>query len=82
MILKCGRREFTVGKKDQILDNGAVYQLITQTYYKDWMHINPKVSKTTFNNLLKNGKIRLSEKKYKSDYGTGKNCKLYEFTED
>ena len=83
MILKCGRREFIVSEKDLILDTGACYQLITQTYYKDWSYIYPLVSKATFNKLLKTGVIRLSDKKYKSFLGdVDDKYKLYEFIGD
>lgn len=83
MVLKCGRREFIVGEKDLILDNGACYQLITQTYYQDWSHVYPLVSKATFNKLLKAGVIRLSDKKYKPFLEDDDNkYKLYEFIGD
>lgn len=82
MVLKCGRREFIVDEKDLILDNGACYQLITQTYYKDWGHYYPLVSKITFNKLLKAGVIRLSNKKYKTFLGNDDSCKFYEFVGD
>lgn len=82
MVLKCGRREFTVGEKDLILDNGSCYQLITQKYYKDWGYACPIVSKTTFNKLLEAGVIRLSNKKYKTFLGNDDGCKIYEFVGD
>lgn len=80
MVIKCGRREFTVTEKDLILDNGACYQLITQHYFDGFSRLMPEVAKSTFNKLLKSGQIRLSPKKYKSKYG-GKEYDLYEFVE-
>ena len=79
MEIKCNGRAFTVTAKDQILDNGACYQLITQTYSKGFYECVPKVSKTLFSKLLKDGSIRLSDRKYKG-FGGGE-YDLYEFTE-
>ena len=77
MVIKCGRREFIVTKKDLILDNGACYQLITQRYFDGFGQLIPQVAKSTFNKLLKSGQIRLSSKKYgKREYD------LYEFVEE
>lgn len=78
MELKLNRRIFDVTDKDLILDNGACYQLITQTYHKDFYDHSPIVPKTTFKKLLKAGLIRLSKEKYKTTY---KEYDLYEFVE-
>lgn len=51
--IKSGRKRFNCTSKDAIMFNGAVYQLITQTYWKDWTELNPIISKTEFNRLLK-----------------------------
>jgi len=64
MKIKCGRREFEVTEKDKILDNGAIYQLVTQTYREGWAEMIPVVAKSTFNRLLKEGKIKLSSKQF------------------
>ena len=77
MEIKCGRRTFTVTEKDRILDNGACYQLITQRYFDGWHKAVPLVAKTTFKKLLKEGKIRLSARRYKGTYG--ETYRLYEF---
>lgn len=77
MEIKCGRRTFTVTEKDRILDNGACYQLITQNYFDGWHKCIPGVAKATFKKLLKEGKIRLSEKRYKG--WCGETYPLYEF---
>lgn len=77
MKIKCGRREFEVTEKDRILDNGAIYQLITQYYQKGWEKLTPIVSKSTFDKLLKSGKIRLSSEKYHGIYNV--TFPLYEF---
>ena len=75
MKLNLYKRKFIVTSKDRILDNGACYQLITQTYYHNWNEIYPLVSKTLFKKLLKEGKISLMPEKY---YG----CDLYKFVEE
>ena len=79
MIIKCGRREFTVTENDLILDNGACYILITQSYQDGWSKCNPTVAKSTFKKLLKEGKLKLSPRKYKGTYGS--RYDLYQFVE-
>ena len=69
MEIKCGKRTFTVTEKDLILHNGTTYQLITQKYFDGWFEVSPNVAKSTFNKLLKEGKIRLSAKRYKGGFG-------------
>ena len=77
MKIKCGRRVFEVTSKDRILDNGACYQLITQTYNKGFNTMIPVVSKRLFKTLKKDGAIRLSTEKRKGYYG--ESLDLYEF---
>ena len=79
MEIKCNGRAFTVTDKDRILDNGACYQLITQKYSRGFDQLTPRVSKALFRRLLRDGAIRLSERKYKT-FG-GAELDLYEFTE-
>ena len=79
MEIKCNRRTFTVTEEDLILDNGACYQLITQEYNKDFDRYYPRVSKTLFRQLLRDGSIQLSGRKYKA-FG-GDEYDLYQFTE-
>ncbi len=81
MEIKCGVRTFNVTNKDLILDNGACYQLITQKYFQDWYYHTPKVAKTLFKKLLKEGKIKKSEKKYKTGLASEIEYDLYEFVE-
>lgn len=84
MKIKCGRREFEVTERDRILDNGACYILITQKYFSDWSQMSPTVAKTTFNKLLKGGKIKLSPQKYKIKDGEKVICEydLYQFVKE
>ena len=49
------RRKFMCSSKDKIMDNGYCYQLITQSFHKDWMNVCPIISKTEFNRLMKMG---------------------------
>lgn len=81
MEIKCGRRIFDCTSKDLILDNGACYQLITQKYYNNWHYFSPRVSKTLFKKLLKEGKIRKSKKKYMTGCSSEPYYDLYEFVE-
>ena len=77
MKIKCGRREFEVTEKDRILNNGAIYQLITQYYHKGFEKVTPVVAKSTFDKLLKSGKIRLSSNRWHGCYNV--TYPLYEF---
>lgn len=81
MEIKCGRRKFDCTSKDLILDNGVIYQLITQKYFQDWYYHTPVVSKTLFKKLLKEGKIRKSKKKYRASLANDTYYDLYEFVE-
>ena len=49
------RKTFLCSSKDKIMDNGNCYQLITQSFHKDWFDITPTISKTEFNRLMKMG---------------------------
>ena len=49
------RKKFMCSSKDKIMDNGSCYQLITQSFHKDWFDMIPTISKTEFNRLMKMG---------------------------
>lgn len=49
------RRKFMCSSKDKIMDNGYCYQLVTQSFIKDWFNVTPVISKTEFNRLMKMG---------------------------
>ena len=49
------RQKFNCTKKDKIMYNGNRYQLVTQSFHKDWFDITPIISKTEFNRLRKMG---------------------------
>lgn len=81
MIVNCNRREFDCKVGDYILDNGNCYQIITKKYRDGYSKLSPKISKGKFNKLLKEGYIRLSKKKYRSQFMPNTLYDLYEFTE-
>ena len=80
MTVKLERKVYTMTENDRILDNGKLYILLTQTYLKDWCHINPKIPKSKFEKWKKNGYVKLCAKKYKSMFG--EDMDLYAFTEE
>lgn len=49
------RQKFMCSSKDKIMDNGCCYQLITQSFYKNWSDVCPVISNTEFNRLMKMG---------------------------
>lgn len=71
------RKEFMCSSKDAIMDNGNCYQLITQTFHKDWSQVSPVISKTEFNRLMKLGVLK---EPYKQKILCGE-CQIYRFKE-
>ena len=65
MKLQCGRKEFEVTDKDWVMYNGEIYQLMSQTYQDGFYKFHPTVAKGKVLKLIKQGKLVLSEKKYK-----------------
>ena len=49
------RQHFMCSSKDKIMYNGSCYQLITQSFFKNWCDLSPTISKTEFNRLMKLG---------------------------
>lgn len=80
--LKIGKRTFDIDENDLILDNGAVYQIVTKEIRdNDWSLYSPQISKTLFKKLKKENLIytnpeliELAAKKY-----IIKGCILYKF---
>jgi len=62
------RQKFICSSKDKIMDNGCCYQLITQSFHKDWCNLTPRISKTEFNRLMKMGVLG-EPYKQKREYG-------------
>ena len=69
MEITASRRKFNVTEKDRVLFNGKCYILLSQTYYEDWYHINPIISNTLFNKLIKEGKAVKTDEVYNSPFG-------------
>lgn len=47
------RQKFMCNSKDVISYNGSCYQLITQTFYKNWCNLTPTISNKEFERLRK-----------------------------
>lgn len=71
------RQRFMCSSKDRIIDNGSCYQLITQSFFKNWSYITPVISKNEFNRLMKMGVLKEPYKK-KSNIAE---VLIYEFKE-
>ena len=69
MEITASRRKFNVTEKDRVLFYCNCYILLTQTYYEDWYHINPIISNTLFNKLIKEGKAVKTDEVYNSPFG-------------
>lgn len=82
MKIKCGRKEFEVTNKDEILWNGACYQLTTQKYRDGWYEVFPIVSKTLAKKLIKEGKLVESDKKFVNFLGNSTGYIIYIFNVD
>ena len=70
------RQVFTCTENDIIMFNGRSYQLVTQSFFKDWTNISPVISKNEFNRLLKEGKLL---QPYKVQKVTGLIVEYYHF---
>lgn len=62
MIIKCGRKEFDLTTKDQIMYNGHCYQIITRLTSGGWSGHSPIIAKTRAEKLIKDGKLVFSHK--------------------
>lgn len=80
MTVKLERKVYTMTENDRILDNGKLYILLTQTYFKDWSYINPKIPKSKFEKWKKDGYVKLCKEKYKSMLGH--DMDIYAFTKE
>ena len=67
MVVKCGRREFTLDKTDEILYNGACYQIVTQTYNQGFSEYYPIIAKVRAEKMIKDG-ILILERTEGNDY--------------
>ena len=55
--IKHRRGELILTEKDEIMYNGACYQLMTQKYWEGYCSFWYELSKTTCDKLIKEGKI-------------------------
>ncbi len=60
MKVKCGRAEYDLNKDDEIMYNGACYQIITRLA-KDCS--SPTIAKKRAKDMIKSGKLVLKEKR-------------------
>jgi hypothetical protein len=44
LIIKCGRKEFDLNENDEIMYNGACYQIITKKYREGWDELTPRIA--------------------------------------
>ena len=80
--LKIGRKIFNIDENDLILDNGSVYQIVTQEIRSnDWSLYSPQISKTLFNKLKKENLIYTNQEliDIASKTYAVKGCTLYKF---
>lgn len=80
--LKIGKRIFDIDENDLILDNGAVYQIVTKEIRdSDWSIYSPQISKTLFNKLKKENLIYTNQEliDIASKTYVVKGCILYKF---
>lgn len=84
MLMRIEKREFDIHNNDTIMDNSACYQLMTKTYYKNWHHHYPVMSKTQFNKLLKENKLVLVGERfdYTDSNGEDHYMRYYKFNVD
>jgi hypothetical protein len=59
MIIKCGRREFDLNENDVIFDNGACFQITSQTYREGWTEYYPKIANAKAKKMIKDGELVL-----------------------
>lgn len=76
MDIVASRRHFNVTEKDKVMFNGACYQLMTQTYFKDWNRMCPIIATSKAEKLIAQNKlVYIGEKKT----WTGLVVKYYKF---
>jgi hypothetical protein len=76
MKIKCGREEFDLTAQDEILFNGACYQIITRRTGIGLNSYIPKIAKTTASKMIKNGELVFCRKYIKDS-----ECDIYKIKE-
>lgn len=79
VIVKCGREEYTLNKKDVIFFNGACYQIITREISRGWDKYSPRLAIRLAKQLIKEGKLKEYKPSNAPYYGEG--YKYYRLSE-
>ena len=82
MELKIGRKVFDITDKDVVLYNGACWQLITQTIFKEWNDYHPVMSKAICDKFIKKGILVMYKKKYEYIASNGNQMGMYYYKFD
>lgn len=69
MVVKCGREEFTLTREDDILFNGACYQIITQKVGYGFNSYSPRIAKVKAKKMIRDGEL-VFDRFYTSDFTT------------
>ena len=77
--IRASRRKFICTNKDKIMYNGSCYQLMTQTYHKDWCDLSPVISEAEFKRLLKLGVLGEPYKVVRNTFGDKFTVTYYDF---
>ena len=67
MIVKCGRTEFDLNRSDDIMYNGACYQIVTRKNGIGFDSYPPKIAKAKAEKMIKDGDL-VFDRLQKSDY--------------
>jgi len=84
MIIKCGRREFDLNEKDIIFDNGACYQITSQTYREGFAEYYPVIAEAKAKKMIKEGYLILIKEEMSHITKDGKEVfhKYYKINEE
>ena len=80
--LKIGRRVWNITEKDIVLFNGACWQLITQTYFTDWSHCYPIMSKAMCEKFVRKNILVMFKKEREYLTQDGRQMGLYYYKFD
>ena len=82
--IKIGRKIYWIDENDAILDNGAVYQLVTKSDFSGWTSYSPVVSKKLFRQLKTCGLVYTNDELKAEAFRHYKNnmCNYYKFDID
>ncbi len=66
MLVKCGRDEIDLNENDEIMFNGAWYQIITRKVGFGWNEKTPIIAKAKAEKMIKDGLLVFDHKRIKS----------------